>query len=65
MNWKLTQQPGADPEIDEWDDSDQEDLSLGYSLMRALADADHTLTEVEPGVWKQTGHSAGNSGPGF
>lgn len=31
---------------------DSEDLTLGFSFMRALAASDATLVEVEPGVWR-------------
>jgi len=56
MNWKLTQKAVGHPEIDQWSDgSDDEDLNLGYSLMRALAESDHTLVEVAPGVWRHAG----------
>lgn len=34
---------------------DEEDLSLGYSLLRALAEADHSIVEIADGVWR---HSA-------
>ena len=36
-----------------------EDLRLGYSLLRALAEHDETLVEIAPGVWR---HSKDESG---
>lgn len=63
MNWKLTQQAIGEPEIDQWEDQ-EEDLAVGYSMMRALAESDHTLVEIEPGVWRHTAGDLGNSGPG-
>jgi hypothetical protein len=58
MNWKLTQAAIGKPQVDDWSDKDhEEDLSVGYSLIRALA-ADYQLTEIGPGVWRQ------NSGEG-
>jgi hypothetical protein len=65
MKWKLTQAVTGEPEIDEWQTEDDEDLSLGYSLMRALAESDHTLVEIYPGVWRQSSPDVGNSGPGW
>ena len=67
MNWKLTQH-----DIDEWDAPGgeitrswpEEDLTLGFSFLRALAESDETLVEVAPGVWRHTGPDLGNSGPG-
>jgi hypothetical protein len=31
---------------------EDEDLTLGFSLLRELAASDETLVEVEPGVWR-------------
>jgi hypothetical protein len=65
--FKLTQAAiDAEPVIDEWGD-DEEDLAVGYSMMRQLAESDETLIEVEPGVWRQSGGGSGpgNSGPGW
>lgn len=62
MNWKLARTV-AGPEIDDWSDCD-EDLTLGYSMLRALAESDATLVEIEPGVWRHTGPDLGNSGSG-
>ncbi len=63
MNWKLIQTVTGEPEIDTWG-GDDEDLSVGYSLLRSLAESDETLVEVSPGVWRHTGPDLGNSGPG-
>lgn len=55
--WKLVQRlvdGEGKPDIDAWDE-DGEDLSVGYTLLRALAEEDHTLVEIAPGVWR---HSA-------
>lgn len=52
MNWKLTTDLCGEPMIDSWGD---EDLTLGFNLLRALAEEDHTLVEISPGVWR---HSA-------
>jgi hypothetical protein len=49
MNWKLTQQAIGEPEIDEWDT--EEEPKRGYSLLRELAQSDHTLVEIAPGMW--------------
>lgn len=49
--WKLTRAAtGGEPEIEEWG-SGGDDLRLGYSLMRALAEDDARLIEIAPGVW--------------
>jgi hypothetical protein len=53
MKWKLTTDLCGEPMIDSWDDD--EDLTLGYSLLRALAEDEHTLVEIAPNVWR---HSA-------
>jgi len=53
MKWKLTTAPCGEPMIDSWDD--EEDLTLGFNLLRALAEEGHTLVEIAPGVWR---HSA-------
>lgn len=29
-----------------------EDLTLGYSMLRALAEHDETMVEIAPGVWR-------------
>lgn len=53
MDWTFTDlcgAPFASPQVD-----DEEDLTLGYSLLRALAESEHTLVEIAPGVWR---HSA-------
>lgn len=65
MNWKLVQAAIGEPRIDQWDPApDGEDLTLGFSFMRALAEHDETLIEVAPSVWRHTGSDPGNSGPG-
>lgn len=53
MNWKLTQAIAGKPEIDNFHDAD-EDLTLGFSLLRALAEYDETLVEIQPGMWYQS-----------
>lgn len=63
MNWKLTQAAIGEPEIDQWGE-EGENLALGFSFLRALAEHDETLVEIAPGVWRHTGHDPGNSGPG-
>lgn len=50
MRWYLTQKVVGEPEIDVRDDD--EDLTLGYSIMRELARSDATLVEIAPGVWR-------------
>ncbi|WP_157437549.1 hypothetical protein [Actinoplanes subtropicus] len=51
MNGKLTQAAIGEPEIDDWwDEDDEEDLTVGYSLMKALA-AEYQLVQIAPGVW--------------
>jgi hypothetical protein len=52
MNWKLTQASTGEPEIDTFREDPEEDLSLGFSLLRALAESDETMVEIEPGVWR-------------
>ena len=52
MRWYLTQKAVGEPEIDVRDDD--EDLTLGYSIMRELARSDATLVEIAPGVWRQS-----------
>ena len=55
MNWKLTQAAVGEPRIDHWSDEDrEEDLAVGYTLMRAMA-AEYQLEEIGPGIWR---HSA-------
>lgn len=51
MDWKLTRDAIGEPQIDTFHDDPDEDLALGYALMRALAQADETATEIRPGVW--------------
>lgn len=51
MNWRLTQNAIGEPEID-YRTPEDEDLALGYSLLRALAEHDRTMIEVSPGVWR-------------
>lgn len=66
MKWKLTRAASGEPDIDEW--GAEEDLTLGYSLLRALAESDRTLVEIAPGVWRQSwleGGGVGSSGPGW
>lgn len=53
MKWKLTKDLCGEPVIDSWDDD--EDLTLGFNMMRALAKADRTLVEIAPGVWRHSG----------
>lgn len=56
MNWKLTQRlVDGDPVVEDWFRDDHEDLRLGFSLMRELAESDHTLVEIAPGVWRHSG----------
>lgn len=52
MRWYLTQAAIGEPEIDVREDD--EDLRLGYSLLRELARSDETLIEIEPGVWRHS-----------
>lgn len=47
MNWRLVRNLVGEPEIDERDD---EDLSLGYSLLREMA-GEYGLNEIAPGVY--------------
>lgn len=55
MKWKLTQSVIGEPVIDVIRDTERhEDLTLGYSLLRALAASDDTLIEISPGVWRQS-----------
>jgi hypothetical protein len=53
MNWKMT----GDDEIDDWGafTDKEEDLTLGYSMLRALAEAGEPMVEVGPGVWRDSG----------
>lgn len=53
MKWHLTQALPGEPEIDVRED-DEEDLTLGYNYMRALAESGEV-----PYRWVDTG-----SGPG-
>lgn len=52
MNWKLTQAVTGEPEIDTFREDREEDLTLGFSLLRALAESDETMVEIAPGVWR-------------
>lgn len=53
MDWKFTTDLCGEPF---WRPGpDDEDLTLGYSLLRALAESEYTLVEISPGVWR---HSA-------
>lgn len=54
MKWKLTQQAIGQAEIDMWDDD--EDLTLGFSLMRALSE-EFGLREIGPGLWSSNSAS--------
>jgi hypothetical protein len=54
VNWKLTQQAIGESQVEDWSDQDHEDLTLGYTLLRALAESDHTLVEIAPGVWRHS-----------
>lgn len=62
MKWYLTQKAIGEPELDVREDD--EDLSLGFSLMRELAaEGPHAnLTEIAPGVWFQS-HLDGGEPP--
>lgn len=51
MNWKLTRDETGEPAVDQFRDDPDEDLSLGYALIRALAEADETAVELSDGVW--------------
>lgn len=56
MDWTFTTDLCGEPFALPIGDTDtEEDLTLGYSLLRALAEADFTLVEIAPGVWR---HSA-------
>lgn len=33
---------------------DDEDLTLGYSLLRALAEAGESIEQIGPGVWRHS-----------
>lgn len=56
MNWKLTTDLCGEPMIDDWSANDaEEDLSVGYTMLRALAESEHTLVEIAPGVWRHSG----------
>lgn len=56
MDWPLTTDLCGAPFASPMGNADQEeDLSVGYSLLRALAEADHTLVEIAPGVWRHSG----------
>lgn len=50
MKWYLTQQCMGEPEIDIREDD--EDLTLGFSLLRALAEDPRSgLHEIRPGLF--------------
>lgn len=52
MKWYLTQKAIGEPEIDIREDD--EDLTLGYSMLRELArDPRNGLHEIAPGMWIQ------------
>lgn len=51
MNWRLTRDALGEPEID-YRTPEDEDLTLGYSMLRELARSDKTMVEVYPGVWR-------------
>lgn len=51
MDWKLTRDAMGAPEVDTFRDDPDEDLALGYALMRALAEVDEQATEIRPGMW--------------
>jgi hypothetical protein len=53
MDWPLTTDLCGAPFANVPDED--EDLTLGFSLLRALAESDHILVEIAPGVWR---HSA-------
>lgn len=53
MDWPLTTDLCGAPFANVPDDD--EDLTLGYSLLRALAEEDHALVEIGPGVWRHSG----------
>lgn len=55
MNWKLTTDLCGEPFVETWKDNDHEDLTLGYSMLRALAAEDQTLVEIAPNVWRHSG----------
>lgn len=55
MNWRLTQAAIDKPAIDDWRDEDhEEDLAVGYSYLRALAESGFTLVEIAPGIWRHS-----------
>ena len=68
MNWKLTQAAGGEPQVDDWSGVDQEeDLSVGFGLIHALA-GDFALSEIRPGVWRHSGEGVTwipKDGPGW
>jgi len=51
MNWRLTRDAIGEPRI-EYRTPEDEDLTLGYSLLRALAESDRTMVEIADGVWR-------------
>src|SRR5690349_1698730 len=66
MKWYLAQMAIGEPEINVRED--EEDLTLGFSLIRALAESDDTLLEVAPNVWRHSWlvrGDVGNSGPAW
>jgi hypothetical protein len=53
MNWKLVLSGRGELDIDDWSDQDrEEDLSVGYSMIREMA-PEWQLREIAPGVWLQ------------
>lgn len=51
MDWKLTRNAIGEPEIDHFHDDPDEDIALGYALIRAMADVHEHATEIRPGAW--------------
>lgn len=51
MDWDLTRDVVGEPTVDSLRDDPDEDLTLGWSLLRALAEADEQATEIAPGVY--------------
>jgi hypothetical protein len=54
MDWKLVKAATGEPEVVTFDR--EEDLTLGFSLLRALAESDTTMAETSPGsgIWRVT-----------
>jgi hypothetical protein len=57
MNWKLTTDLCGEPFV-KFDEQLEEDLTLGYTFLRLLAEEDNTLVEIAPGVWRHGGSGA-------